>query len=275
MANSTPHPSPAPRRYRSTGSHLRRSIHSMGRPRPRPGHLRAKLFAIATRWDLVSRARAADSTSEDRREALAEWLEVYRTALVDWIKVARRLDDAQARELVQGFLVKAVDRNLLARAERKRGRLSAWLSTCLWNYAEDQDRPGRRLVPLLEDDDHPTLPHVDAVADRARDRKFGNDLVARAKAQVFQDHYAASPQTAALFNALRPRIEGDTGGETAAVVGARLGITANDVYTATAELKEHLRAQILKEMAKTLRRKGRKDVEEEIRLLIAALEEES
>jgi DNA-directed RNA polymerase specialized sigma24 family protein len=276
MTKSTPHPSPWVRSYHSTGSHLRRSIGGEQRPRRRPGKPRGaglKLFQIATRWDLISRARAAGGTTGERRTAQAEVLEIYRPALIEWIKVDRGLDDGPARELVQAFLVRVIAENLLARADRERGRLSNFLSACLRNQANTQARRDGRQVPLPEDGAE--LPSVNPAADRVRDRKLANGLVTRAKAKVFEDHYAKSPEAATLFDELIARIEGEADGERAAALGARLGLTAKEVYTATDRLKDQLHAQILREMAAIMRRKGRRDVDDEIRLLIAALEDES
>src|SRR5262249_20628396 len=125
------------------------------------------------------------------RAALAELLEVYGPALVEWIKAARGLDDAHARELVQGFLVRVVENTLLAKADRARGRPSTFLSTCLRNYANGMSRQAGKHVRLPDDGAWPT--RANPAADQVRDRKLANGFVTRAKARVFQDCYAASP----------------------------------------------------------------------------------
>jgi RNA polymerase sigma-70 factor (ECF subfamily) len=237
------------------------------------GHATVGYGFERTRWTLVRRAVVTGEHTDETRQALREWVELYRPALVAWIKRSRGLSSDRAEEVVDDFLLRVIERNLLARADPARGRLRSFLCRCLWNHVASLDRRSRREVPLGEEDDGAPVSSVDPVADRVFDRTCAQSLVARATATVFAERYAADPRKAALFAELLRWILSDADGETAAAVGARVGRTANAVHQAAHVLRGYLREQIRTDVAKTLMRP--EDVDDEVRLLLAALEEET
>lgn len=221
-----------------------------------------------TRWSLVE--RVAYGGPEDARAALAELLQRYRAPLTHWIKEQLHLDDVQAEEAVHGYLGRAIEENLFAKADRERGRLRTFLCRSLWNDAVSRYRRTRSEVPLDPDGDAPPQSLAPAV-ERSFDRMWAQRLVTQAKAKVLAAHYSKDAAKA-LFEELVRWIESDSDGETAAEVGARLGKNANAVYQAAFVLKGHLRAQVRADVAETLIH--RKDVDQEISALLAAMEED-
>lgn len=96
----------------------------------------ASTFPV-THWTLVSRARVDES--DVRLHALNELLMAYRPALVRYA-VLRRPPD-QAEDLVQGFIAKKViERQLLKKTDRTRGRFRSFLLKCFSNYIRGEAR---------------------------------------------------------------------------------------------------------------------------------------
>lgn len=262
-------PMPAPRRCPT-------AVAERGRKAPGAGKqaMGSRRFKT-TRWTLVRRAiGTGEPPAEEARAALAELLESYRAPLLSWIMERREPDRARAEDLVHGLFLRVIERNLLARADRERGRLRVFLCRCLWNYASDQHKLVKREVSLgAEEGDGDAPESAGEAPDRSFDRAWAQLLVARAKAKVFEARYAGDPEKAALFTELVRWLESDADGETAAAVGARLGKSANAMYQAALTLKGHLRAQIRAEVAETLER--REDLDDEMGLLLSALEDET
>lgn len=94
-----------------------------------------------TQWSLVARAGAgADPGDSARREALGVLLGRYRPALRAHL-LSRRIRPDRADDLVQGFIAdKVLEKDLLARADKARGRFRHFLQTSLNNYAANQLR---------------------------------------------------------------------------------------------------------------------------------------
>ena len=88
----------------------------------------------ATDWSLIGRAGQMDGP--EARDALNEMLARYVPAMRAHLRFKRRIDQDMAEDLVQGFVSdKILARNLLAYADRKRGRFRNLLLTALDRYA--------------------------------------------------------------------------------------------------------------------------------------------
>ena len=93
----------------------------------------------ATHWTLVSRARVDESGI--RLHALDELLGTYRPALVRYATAVLRRTPDRAEDLVQGFIAeKVIERQLLKKADRARGRFRSFLLKCLSNYIHGEAR---------------------------------------------------------------------------------------------------------------------------------------
>jgi RNA polymerase sigma-70 factor (ECF subfamily) len=94
-----------------------------------------------TQWSLVRGAKAADM--EARRAALATLLRRYIPALRAHLKAHRRTPENLVDDLLQGFIAdKVVEENLLAKAERSRGKFRTFLLVTLDRYVMSQHRRG-------------------------------------------------------------------------------------------------------------------------------------
>ena len=93
----------------------------------------------ATRWSLVG--RAATRGTENGRLALAELLQIYLPALRGYLTVSLRIDEYRADDLLQGFLAdKVLQQDLIAQADRERGKFRSFLLTGLKRFVIDEFR---------------------------------------------------------------------------------------------------------------------------------------
>lgn len=93
----------------------------------------------ATHWSLVARAGQADP--EARREALGELLARYVPALRAHLVYRKRLAPEKADDVVQEFVAdKILRRDLIARADRRLGKLRTYLLTALDRFVKNRLR---------------------------------------------------------------------------------------------------------------------------------------
>jgi RNA polymerase sigma factor (sigma-70 family) len=95
-----------------------------------------------TRWSLIAAARSQDAA--ERTRALdtllaAYWKPVFKYTRLRW---NRTFEDAQ--DLVQGFFVELLERDLLATYDARRSRLRTFLRICVDSYVMNVEKAGRR-----------------------------------------------------------------------------------------------------------------------------------
>ena len=96
----------------------------------------------STRWSLVARAAAEDASGG--LDAMDELLRVYRPVLVRHLHVGMGIPMDRTEDLVHGFIAERIlEKNLLARADRDRGRFRSFLLKCFGRYVQDQQRKDR------------------------------------------------------------------------------------------------------------------------------------
>ena len=110
-----------------------------------------------TRWSEVRRAGSSNFVLRD--EALSSLLERYRPGLLSFLTETRRLDTALAEDLLQDFIVeKVLAKQLVAKADRNRGRFRNFVLKALNNFVSTRLRQERAVadidVATLGDDKH-------------------------------------------------------------------------------------------------------------------------
>lgn len=91
----------------------------------------------STHWSLV--AAAGHKDHEQKRRALARLVGKYLPAMRTHLVLKKRLPPERADDLLQSFLVsKVLEQDLVARAERGRGRFRTFLLTALDRFALNQ-----------------------------------------------------------------------------------------------------------------------------------------
>src|SRR5690606_19110811 len=175
--------------------------------------------------------------SEKGRAALSELCQAYWLPLYTF---ARRSGNtpADAEDLVQGFLMKAVSDRLFARADAERGRLRTFLLTAFRRYARDEFR--KTLAEKRGGGEVVSLDLIEAerwyVAagepegespEQAYDRQWALTLLERTCRRL-EEIFAAKGK-AREFQALRPFLTGTGGSDDYAAVASGIGMKADSI----------------------------------------------
>jgi RNA polymerase sigma factor (sigma-70 family) len=218
-----------------------------------------------TRWSLVAKARGA--TDEGRR-ALNELCTMWWAPLCAWL---RRAGCRDAEDVTQEFCAWLVASGLLDRVAPERGRLRSYLLGCLQNFLrnhqrrESAARRGGNAEHVALDD---AIAGAPGTPEEAYDRAWARGLMERALARVAARY--AEKEDAARFEALRPFLSTEGGGEYAATA-AKLGVSEGAVKGMVHRLRARFRAALEDEVRETLTEPTAAAVAEEIAWLAQVL----
>jgi RNA polymerase sigma factor (sigma-70 family) len=222
-----------------------------------------------TRWSLVLQARRDPAGS---REALETLLRAYWPPLLAFL-IADGQTPEDARDLVQGFLARLLERNDLEHVAPENGRFRSYLLAGLRNHLVSETRRANAakrgagaLVSLEQEDvtSHlATLPAPGVNPETAYDRQWARLILERALARLRQEHAAQGKQT--LYEALGPALTGDDS-TSHANLAARLGLSPGAVAVALHRLRRRLRELVRYEVLQTVGSAG--DLEAEMRHLL-------
>lgn len=225
-----------------------------------------------THWSLVV------SASADSREALEELCAAYWPPLY-WHLRRLGYDATEAEDLIQAFFARLLDKRLLELADRRRGRFRTFLVTALrrfvvneWKHAGaakrgggirhlalDSGRAGRLLAATAADDLTP---------DRLFERHWALVVLERAFQELEAEQRAAAKT--AIFEALAPRLTGDTSAPGYDELADRLDSTPASLRMALSRLRKRLGELIREEIRKTVGSDA--DVDDEVGNLFRALQ---
>jgi len=228
----------------------------------------------ATKWSIVLISGRGNAKGE---EALAELCQAYWLPLYTF---ARRdgQSPADAEDLVQGFLAKAVIEELFSRADAERGKLRTFLLTAFRRYARDEyeksiaeKRGGGGVVSLdlieAERWYEAAGESPDTSAEEAYDRQWALTLLERTCERLRED-FAKRGKTDE-FEALRPFLTANASAADYETLGSRLGMKPDTVKVATHRLRARFGAILREEVRET--HADDTDVDEELRHLIRLL----
>lgn len=120
-----------------------------------------------TPWSLVG--RAANATPDARRDSLGQLLQRYLPALRAHLVLRKGIKPQAADDLMQGFIAdKVVASEILARADRERGKFRTFLCTALDHYVVSQSRR-TRAKKRSPTGDGSAMADIDDVAEPADD----------------------------------------------------------------------------------------------------------
>lgn len=148
-----------------------------------------------TNWSLIGRATGQADTL--CREALNDLLARYWPALKTYLVVARRIDPHEANDLVQGFIEnKILERDLVARADRARGKFRTLLLTALDNYVANQfqrrNANKRRPDRAVGMETHPAAVCASGTSPESQfEIQWARELIAEATRRVQEECLAA------------------------------------------------------------------------------------
>lgn len=227
-----------------------------------------------TQWSLV--LAAGDQGAASGNRALAELCRAYWRPLYTFVR-RRGFPEDEARDLTQEFFLLLLERDVVARADRERGRFRTFLLATLRNFlADEHDRRtaqkrggGARHVSWdeLEEDESDVLAlPPSATAELCFDAAWARMLAQRAL-DLVRENYAQRGR-ANLFGALHGFL---TGGDAPSYAAAReqLGLSESAVTSAIHRLRQDYRAALRHLVAQTVRDIA--DVEDELRYLLSVL----
>ncbi len=222
-----------------------------------------------TRWSIV---QGAGGESESGQRALAELCRVYWFPIYALVR-ARGVDAEQAKDLTQDFFVKLIERRLVEKARRERGRFRHFLGTAVKNFLTDEWHKSRAvkrgggvdMVPLDgEEAERRWNEMAEASApDTQFDRNWALQILAEA-ARRFEEESVGTGQVEILRVLQRC---GDPLAPSLAEEAARLGMGVNTLKSRLHRARAR-HAQIIREVvAETVSTPA--EVESELRELLA------
>ncbi|HEX5745721.1 MAG TPA: sigma-70 family RNA polymerase sigma factor [Archangium sp.] len=241
-----------------------------GLPRPSP-----RKFST-TRWSLV--LAAGHGTSSEAHEALSTLCKLYWYPLYAFTRRQGRGPE-DARDSVQGFFTRLLEKNDLADVDRQRGRFRSWLLASLKHYLAnewDRERAQKRgggLTGLSIDAEtaeglYQHEPSHDLTPEKLYQRRWTLTLLERVLSTLEQECARLGKQR--LFEKLRGNLTGDVEKIPHAQVAGTLGMSEDAVKIAAHRLRGRYRELLREEIAQTVERP--EDIEDEIRLLLVSLE---
>jgi RNA polymerase sigma-70 factor (ECF subfamily) len=136
-----------------------------------------------THWSLIGRAATVDPAV--KRQVLGELLTRYLPAITAYLTVKRHVAPDQVEDLVQGFVAsKILEQDLIARADRDKGKFRTWLLTALDRYVISEWRRrwaakrGGHGAEGLHTPRNQGLPAATAAAAEAFDLAWARELLA-------------------------------------------------------------------------------------------------
>jgi RNA polymerase sigma factor (sigma-70 family) len=227
-----------------------------------------------TKWSIVLESGRGSAKGE---AALAELCQAYWLPLYTF---ARRSGQApaDAEDLVQGFLAKAVNDELFSRADAGRGKLRTFLLTAFRRYARDErdkafaEKRGAGGVVSLDLIEAERWYAVEeespgASPEEAYDRQWAITLLERTCERLRAD--CDRRGKADEFEALRPFLTTDANASDYETIGAHLGMKPDTVKVAVHRLRARFGATLREEVRET--HADDADVDEELRHLIRLL----
>jgi RNA polymerase sigma-70 factor (ECF subfamily) len=224
----------------------------------------------ATHWSLVLSAGAGREGSQQALDAL---LQAYWSPLLAFLRMDGH-DPDTARDLLQGYLTRLLERQDLAQVAPERGRFRSYLLAGLRNYLVSEDRKekaakrGAGAVVSLESEEVlsyvSALPAKGTTPEVAFDRQWARTVLERALDRLRHEHEAL--HKGRLFEALRPTLSGEDV-EDYTVLAGQLGLSTGAVAVAVHRLRRRLRELVRAEVSQTVG--SASDLNAEMRHLLA------
>lgn len=229
-----------------------------------------------TRWSLV--LAAGRPQAGEAREALAALCQTYWYPLYAYLR--RWGHDHQAAEdLVQGFFLHLLEKDVVGRADPDRGRFRTFLLTAMKNYAANEfergnaQKRGGGQTPLRLDDQEAEAryalePKDLADPERLYERRWALTLVSRAKAHLRRDFVQAGKVE--MFDALQEFLTEERTDAPYREVAETLGTSEGAARVAVHRLRKRFRKHIEREIVETVAEPAAVDAE--LRFLQSTLE---
>lgn len=226
-----------------------------------------------THWSLVL---SAGDSGERSRQSLDVLIRIYWPPLFAFLRRDGH-DPETAKDLLQGFLARLLERQDLAAVGPEKGRFRSYLLAGLRNYLvsearrENAAKRGAGAVVSMETEEAGRVlamtPASGLSPETAYDRQWARTVLERALDRLRAEHEAQRKRES--FEMLQPALAGDDA-EGYGVLAGRLGWTTGAVAVAVFRLRRRLRELVRVEVRETVGSAA--DLEAELRHLLAVWE---
>jgi RNA polymerase sigma-70 factor (ECF subfamily) len=229
---------------------------------------------VTTRWSLV--LAAGGKAAPETRTALSELCEIYWSPLYAFVRHQGHSAE-DAKDLLQGFFARLLEKNELAVADPGRGRFRSWLLASVKHYlsnAWERDRAHKRggnQVRLGGEDAERHLdqqPDSGLTPEQAYERRWAEQLLKNVLAALGEEY--ARGGKGPLFEKLKQTLTGEAG-DSYSRLAEELGMTPSAVKVAAFRLRQRYQAMLHWEVSHTV--ESPEEVADELRFLISALED--
>lgn len=228
-----------------------------------------------TLWTQV--LQAGVDTSPDALAAFEQMARVYWPPLRAWL-LRQGVSREEAEDLTQSFFAHLIEKRVLRRIQRDKGRFRTYLLTALQNHLRDQrdkacaqKRGGGLDVASLDETDEEGAPLREPVGGPAPDAAFDRDWALTLLGRVVDTLRAecAASGRGGLFAHLHSFLYGDHEAASHAEAARLLGMSEGAVKTAGTRLRQRYQELIRAEIRQTVNTDA--EVEVELRDLFAAV----
>jgi RNA polymerase sigma-70 factor (ECF subfamily) len=228
-----------------------------------------------TRWTLVLAAKNRDEPAGS--DAFARLCERYYQPLYTYLR--RRGQTVEgAQDLIQGFVARLIEKNVLRHADPSRGKFRAFLLTALKHYAANEharatankrggSQPAQPLDLEAAEGRYRHEIRDDLTPERLYDRRWALAVLERALAALRAECRANGRE--AFFGAVHGNLTGEGGRTPHCEIAERFGMTESSVRVTLHRLRLRYRDLVRAEVAETV--ESEEAVDEELRYLLSAL----
>lgn len=227
-----------------------------------------------TRWTLVLNVKEDGADAEKALEELCEsyWFPLYAFAR------GAKWSAADAEDLVQGFLMKLVEKRMFDGADQEKGKLRTYLLTAFRRYAKDEavklnaSKRGGNVEKISFDYAEAESWYAEEkiegeTPEQLYDRQWALTVIEKALESM--ESHAEAKGKLKEFELMKPLLMEETGGEEFDRVGAALGITSNAAKIQIHRLRSRFRETVRSEIRETQLDGTEED--DELRYLMAQL----
>jgi RNA polymerase sigma factor (sigma-70 family) len=229
-----------------------------------------------THWSVVQAAQGATSAAQAALEKLCR---IYWRPIYGFIR-RQGVQPEEAKDLTQGFFALLLERRDLETVRQEKGRLRSYLLTSLKHFlANERNRAmaikrgaGQRLIPLedLRERERAGFEPSDTLAaDKIYERRWALSVLDHVLARLGDEHRAAGPASAGLFDRLQKSLTEEPDRPSPADIAHEFGMTESAVRQASYRLRQRYRHLLREEIAHTVMAAG--DIEDELHHLVAVL----
>jgi RNA polymerase sigma-70 factor (ECF subfamily) len=228
-----------------------------------------------THWSVV--LAAGHASSPGAREALEKLCRAYWYPLYTFVRrQGHSPEDAQ--DVTQEFFARFLEKEYFGWADPARGRFRSFLLASLKNFLAEQHRQAGRLKrgggktlvswdAASVEERYVAEPKDEATPESIYEKRWALTLLENVLSRLGEVLTSAGKQR--VFAGLKNHLWGEQGGESYAVIAARLEMTEGALKVAAHRLRQRYRELLREEVAHTVARP--EEIDDELRYLIAII----